>query len=195
MAALTRAAIAVFTLPRIDSVLFSEPSEQTAQQFAEDAVDLVGHPLIAGLEQLGHLRDVLHLFADVTDGSSDGGEVDDRCDDGEEAADDQRCPDHRSGHLGQPYDECRDEQDDGCRGGQSEQDERSYDAPAGLFLIHCGKSLRVVRCVGRLLAAVALLVQFFDLVGHSCTELVYLVAQRIRLLTELVGLLVYEITD
>ena len=83
----------------------SEFPQKTFENGAQDAVQLVGDPVVTRAYDLCHFGDVVELVADVLNGRTYRNQIDDQGDQGENTAQNQRSPDHRAGQLCEPDDE------------------------------------------------------------------------------------------
>ena len=102
--------VALFVLPLLLRILFlryflSEFPQKTFENGAQDAVQLVGDPVVTRAYDLCHFGDVVELVADVLNGRTYRNQIDDQGDQGENTAQNQRSPDHRAGQLCEPDDE------------------------------------------------------------------------------------------
>ena len=99
-----------FERPLLLRILFlryflSEFPQKTFENGAQDAVQLVGDPVVTRAYDLCHFGDVVELVADVLNGRTYRNQIDDQGDQGENTAQNQRSPDHRAGQLCEPDDE------------------------------------------------------------------------------------------
>ena len=103
-------AVARIERPLLLRILFlryflSEFPQKTFENGAQDAVQLVGDPVVTRAYDLCHFGDVVELVADVLNGRTYRNQIDDQGDQGENTAQNQRSPDHRAGQLCEPDDE------------------------------------------------------------------------------------------